>query len=78
MAKSEPVLFSISWNACIQCGVCVAICPQEKSFISHFDTIAVDRPCEIACMICENICPVSAIDHSPAPAFNYTFKPEQT
>jgi formate hydrogenlyase subunit 6/NADH:ubiquinone oxidoreductase subunit I len=59
----EPVHFSINWNACIQCGVCVAICPQEESFISDFDTIAIDRACTIACMICEDICPVSAIDH---------------
>jgi len=78
MAKSEPVLFSISWNACIQCGVCVAICPQEESSISSFDTIAVDRPCDIACMICENICPVSAIDHSNVPALNYTLNTDQT
>ncbi len=77
MAKSEPVLFSISWNACIQCGVCVAICPQEKSFISPFDTIAVDRPCDIACMICENICPVSAITHTKVSTFISSLQPEQ-
>ncbi|MBK9982276.1 MAG: 4Fe-4S binding protein [Saprospiraceae bacterium] len=61
MGKSEAVLFSISWNACIQCGVCIAICPQELPFVSDFDTIAVHTPCAIACMICETICPVSAI-----------------
>jgi ferredoxin len=63
MAKPEPVLFFISWNACIKCGVCVAVCPQEIDFTSDFDTIAIDRPCDIACMICETICPVSAITH---------------
>jgi ferredoxin len=63
MKKGEAVVFSISWNACIKCGVCIAICPQEKSFISAFDTIAVQTPCDIACMICEAICPVAAITH---------------
>jgi len=61
--KSLPVIFSISWNACIKCGVCVAICPQDAGFISDFDTIAVQTPCDIACMICEEICPVTAITH---------------
>ncbi|MFZ1678884.1 MAG: 4Fe-4S binding protein, partial [Saprospiraceae bacterium] len=61
MGKGDAVLFSISWNACIQCGVCIAICPQELPFISDFETIAVHVPCAIACMICETICPVSAI-----------------
>ncbi len=63
MSKREPVLFSIGWNACINCGACVAICPQEAGFISPFDTIAVDRPCDIACLFCEDICPVSTITH---------------
>ena len=61
--KSLPVVFSISWNACINCGVCVAICPQEAGFTSDFDTIAVQTPCDIACMICQEICPVAAITH---------------
>ena len=63
MGKSEAVVFSIAWNACIQCGVCVAVCPQDKQFTSEFDTIKVNTPCDIACMICEAICPVSAITH---------------
>ena len=65
MGKREPVLFHIGWNACIQCGACVAICPQEAGFISAFDTIAVDRACDIACMKCEDICPVTTITHTP-------------
>jgi formate hydrogenlyase subunit 6/NADH:ubiquinone oxidoreductase subunit I len=28
----------------------------------------VDEPCDIACMVCEKICPVTAITHRPAPA----------
>jgi len=63
MSKQQPVLFSIGWNACINCGACVAICPQEAGFVSPFDTIAVDRPCDIACLLCENICPVDTIRH---------------
>ena len=63
----EPVLFQIGWNACINCGACVAICPQEAGFISPFDTIAVDRPCDIACLLCEKICPVDTITHIAAP-----------
>jgi formate hydrogenlyase subunit 6/NADH:ubiquinone oxidoreductase subunit I len=61
--KNKPVIFSISWNACIKCGVCVAVCPQDILFTSDFDTIAVNTPCNIACMVCEVICPVEAITH---------------
>ncbi|MDX1666492.1 MAG: 4Fe-4S binding protein [Saprospiraceae bacterium] len=64
MGKKDPVLFEIGWNACINCGACVAVCPQEAGFISPFDTIAVDRPCDIACMVCEDICPVTTITHT--------------
>ena len=63
MANRKPVLFIIDWNACIKCGACVAVCPQKKSFISPFDTIAIDRACGIACMDCERVCPVTAINH---------------
>lgn len=63
MSKNEPVIFHIGWNACIHCGACVAVCPQPVNFISDFDTIAVNTPCDIACMVCEDICPVSTIFH---------------
>ncbi|MCB0520962.1 MAG: 4Fe-4S binding protein [Lewinellaceae bacterium] len=63
MQKREPVIFQIGWNACINCGACVAVCPQGAGFISAFDTIAVNRPCDIACMMCEDICPVTTISH---------------
>jgi formate hydrogenlyase subunit 6/NADH:ubiquinone oxidoreductase subunit I len=66
VAKKEPVIFQIGWNACIKCGACVAVCPQEAGFISEFDTIAVNRPCDIACMMCEDICPVTTISHQSA------------
>ena len=64
MSKPQSVLFDIGWNACINCGACVAICPQEAGFVSPFDTIAVDRPCDIACLLCEKICPVDTITHT--------------
>jgi formate hydrogenlyase subunit 6/NADH:ubiquinone oxidoreductase subunit I len=63
VSKRISVLFSVNWNACIQCAACIAVCPQEAGFTSPFDTIAVDKPCDIACMLCEDICPVTAIDH---------------
>ncbi len=63
MAKREAVVFDIGWNACINCGACVAVCPQEAGFVSDFDTIAVNKECDIACMICEDICPVTTITH---------------
>ncbi len=66
MTKRPPVIFQIGWNACIHCGACVAICPQKARFISEFDTIAVGKPCEIACMACESVCPVSTIFSQPA------------
>lgn len=59
----KPVIFEIGWNACINCGACIAVCPQPAGFISDFDTIAVNTVCEIACMKCEDICPVSTISH---------------
>lgn len=59
----QPVLFHIDWNACIKCGACIAVCPQEAGFTTAFDTIAVNTPCDIACMACEHICPVSTISH---------------
>lgn len=39
--------------------------PGKKplGFLSPFDTIAVDRPCDIACLLCEKICPVDTITH---------------
>ena len=63
MQNRQAVVFDIGWNACIKCGACVAVCSQEAGFISPFDTIAVHTPCEIACMFCEVVCPVSTITH---------------
>ncbi len=65
---NKPVLFDIGWNACINCGACVAVCPQPEPFISDFDTIAVNTVCDIACMVCEAICPVTTITHRDATA----------
>ncbi len=59
----ESVIFEIGWNACINCGACIAVCPQEPGFTTPFNTIAVKTPCDIACMACEIICPVSTITH---------------
>ena len=61
MSKRQPIVFKVDWNACIRCGACVAVCPQEAGFTTPFDTIAVDTPCDIACMACVKICPVTAI-----------------
>ena len=61
--SKRPVSFKIGWNACIQCSACIAVCPQGPEFVSPFNTIAVDTPCDIACMNCEDICPVSTIFH---------------
>ncbi|MGC4103945.1 4Fe-4S binding protein [Ferruginibacter sp.] len=64
MSNKETVVFDIAWNACIKCGACVAVCPQEAGFTSSFDTIAVNTPCSIACMFCQTVCPVNAITHT--------------
>ena len=66
MEGKEAVVFEIGWNACIKCGACIAVCPQEAGFISAFDTIAVNESCDIACMHCETVCPVSTIKHKRA------------
>ena len=63
MKTKDAVIFEIGWNACINCGACIAVCPHEAGFISAFDTIAVHEPCDIACMQCEAICPVSTITY---------------
>ncbi|HEY9719708.1 MAG TPA: 4Fe-4S binding protein [Trichormus sp.] len=61
--KKEPsaVVFDINWNACIRCGACVSVCLQREPFVSSFDTIAIETPCEIACMQCVDACPTSAL-----------------
>ncbi len=59
--KHLPVLFDVIWPACIQCGACVAVCLQRAPFVSPFDTIAIDTPCEIACLRCVDACPTSAV-----------------
>jgi NAD-dependent dihydropyrimidine dehydrogenase PreA subunit len=64
--QKDPLVFIVDWNACIKCGACIAVCPQDAGFTSAFDTIAVDRPCSIVCMDCEKICPVTAISHRAA------------
>ncbi|GAB2700146.1 4Fe-4S binding protein [Kitasatospora kifunensis] len=64
----SPMVFQVNWNACIQCGACVAVCPKEAGFTTPFDTIATDTPCDIACMACEKVCPVTAIDSRRATA----------
>jgi ferredoxin len=61
--RPQPVIFSVSWPACIQCGACVAVCLQREPFVSAFDTIALETPCKIACMYCVEACPTSAITH---------------
>ena len=66
--KPDPAVFSVLWHACIQCGACVAVCLQRTPFISPFDTIAVETPCDIACMRCVEVCPTSAVEHCPAAA----------
>jgi len=67
MTKKKLVVFQIGWNACIHCGACVGVCPQEPGFISAFDTIAVNTSCDIACMACVEICPVSTISYENVP-----------
>jgi len=61
----QPVVFDVNWPACIQCGACVAVCVQREPFTSPFDTIAIDTPCQIACMYCAAVCPTSAIASRP-------------
>jgi formate hydrogenlyase subunit 6/NADH:ubiquinone oxidoreductase subunit I len=68
MPKAQPVCFEINWNACLRCGACVGVCPQPPGFVTPFDTIAIDKPCDIVCMACDKICPVSAITPYPAGA----------
>ncbi|HHJ06280.1 MAG TPA: ferredoxin [Anaerolineae bacterium] len=70
MISPIPIIFTVNWNACIKCGACVAVCPQEAGFTSPFDTIAVDRPCHIACLLCQRVCPVSAITNEKFKAQN--------
>ncbi|HBY97596.1 MAG: 4Fe-4S binding protein [Ardenticatenaceae bacterium] len=55
------VIFNIDWNGCIRCGACVAVCPHPEPFTTPFDTIAVNRACVVACMLCERVCPLTAI-----------------
>lgn len=72
------VSFKIGWNACIQCSACIAVCPQGPEFVTPFNTIAVDTPCDIACMNCEDICPVSTISHYNPDEGNITKQVQNT
>lgn len=65
MAK-RALRFVVDWQSCIRCGACIAVCPHPEEFTTAFDTIAVDTPCVIACLRCEQICPVAAIRHQRA------------
>ncbi len=78
MPKPTPVLFDVNWNACIRCGACVAVCPHPPGFVSPFDTIAVHTPCTIACMVCERICPVTAITSQMADGSHVPFAEHHT
>ncbi|RME46172.1 MAG: hypothetical protein D6796_09365 [Caldilineae bacterium] len=64
----SPIVLRVHWPACLHCGACVAVCPQPAGFTSPFETIAVNTACELACLLCEKACPVSAISHRQAPA----------
>ena len=66
MKKRQALVFAVDWKVCLQCGACVAVCPQDAGFISAFDTIAVETACGIACLDCERICPVTAISDRAA------------
>jgi ferredoxin len=61
MKRDRAVSFDIVWQACIGCSACVAVCPQPEPFVSPHDTIALNTPCQIACMRCVEVCPTSAI-----------------
>lgn len=67
MAKI-PVIFDIDWSGCIRCGACVAVCLHPETFMTPFDTIAVNVPCVVACMLCQHVCPLSVITSRPAAA----------
>jgi formate hydrogenlyase subunit 6/NADH:ubiquinone oxidoreductase subunit I len=61
MKRNRSVSFNVIWQACIGCSACVAVCPQPEPFVSSHDTVALDTPCDIACMRCVEVCPTSAI-----------------
>lgn len=71
----EPLVFGIDWNACIRCGACVAVCPLTGGFTSAFDTVSVTEPCGVACLVCEKVCPVTAITHRAATAAELAERP---
>lgn len=72
---SEPLVFAIDWGACIRCGACVAVCPLQGGFVSPFDTISVTDVCGVACLVCEKVCPVSAITHRAATSAELVGRP---
>ncbi len=52
-------VFSVDGNRCIDCGLCVRICPSQNLFYEG-QTIKTKGVC-ILCTRCYNLCPVQAI-----------------
>ena len=48
-------------NNCIQCGYCIAECPQDAIFFDEDGKIAIDRDKCGRCMTCVNVCTANAL-----------------
>lgn len=64
--KVEPLSkeIKVNWDECVQCGVCVAICPTGALFIKDKKTmeVAFEPDKCIACELCIRPCPPRAIE----------------
>ncbi|UCD18532.1 MAG: 4Fe-4S binding protein [Candidatus Zixiibacteriota bacterium] len=58
-------MLEIDQDACLDCGGCVPLCPEEALFLS-FNRLECDHNACTMCLICIQFCPVGALGESRA------------
>ncbi|MBN2226437.1 MAG: 4Fe-4S binding protein [candidate division Zixibacteria bacterium] len=57
----------INQETCLECGGCVALCPEEALFLS-FNRLECNQDVCTMCLICISFCPVGALGENHAVA----------
>ncbi|NTV13691.1 MAG: 4Fe-4S binding protein [Desulfobulbaceae bacterium] len=59
------VSLQLAEEACVGCGACVSVCPQQVFVVAGGKALLVDRDGCMECGACANNCPVDAITVQP-------------